>query len=260
MVCKRSIILNGTQKPKQSDTCKLEEIKTKLREFADSTTTHGVPSFVRSKKKPIKIMWLIFILTAAVACIYFTVTIVQSFFLYEVVAQIRVIPNKPMSLPVITICNSNLFPTEFGYNFANELLSNSSITDINSLNIGVDNLNLKAVFLSYYILSNGVPYTDELKQKIGYSKEEFIVDCIFDGQDCFDNLKWIYLVNYGNCFQLNLNSTSKMKQSITGQSTALYLTLRVGSEYEHELIKEKGAILLFSDHGQDIRFLEGKIS
>jgi hypothetical protein len=243
-----------TQKCENDNPC---PIKNKIIEFAENTTTHGVPSFVRSKKAFIKVMWMFFILTSGGTCIYFTVSSVQSFLKFEIVSEIRVIPNRPISFPVVTICNVNYFPTEFGYNLANEILANSSLNDINGFDVGTDNLNLKATLILYHIVSNIVSYSDEIKQKVGYSKEQFVVDCVFDGSDCYDNLKWTFSVYNGNCFQFNLDAT--MRQAITAQSNALYLTLRIGSEYEHELVKEKGALIILSDHGEEIRYSEGAL-
>jgi hypothetical protein len=250
----RNNILEEIYKKEQNKMSKYELIKAKLNEFSTNTTTHGVPSCARTMRLPIRIMWFVFIMISSAACVYFVFTTVQSYLKYEVVSQIRVIPNRPMPYPLMTICNANLFPTEYGDQFVNEYLKNASIMS----QIDLDSLNLKARFLSYYIMMNVNVLDDELKQKIGYSKEEFIIDCIVDGIDCTDQIKWIFTVNNGNCFQLNFNISSPMSQTTVGQHYALFLTIRFGSEYEHELMRDRGVYIIFTEHGQDIRYAEGE--
>lgn len=83
---------------------------TKWKEFLENTTLHGAEKVTSSRRKLIRITWLILLLTA-VAC-YFTSVINafdKFFFKHPVSTAIAMIYNTSIVFPAVTICPNNLF-------------------------------------------------------------------------------------------------------------------------------------------------------
>ena len=84
--------------------------ETKWKEFLENTTLHGARNVTSSRRKWIRITWLIFLFTAGAS--YFT-TVFNAFdkyfFKHPITTAITMTYNTNIGFPAVTICPNNLF-------------------------------------------------------------------------------------------------------------------------------------------------------
>ena len=92
------------------------------------------------------------------------------------------------------------------------------------------------------------PY--ELKKSLGYTFEEFILDCSFNGKDCLDaEFANFFDAQHGNCYVFNSDWTNKSEPLLNtfkaGPKHGLELVLNIGQhEYIPNLIDGAGAVVV----------------
>ena len=72
-----------------------QKIKNKTVELLAASTSHGLPSFFRSKRLILKVMWLSLFIISTSFGIYTVFETIQNFLKYEVVTKIDVITEVP---------------------------------------------------------------------------------------------------------------------------------------------------------------------
>lgn len=92
--------INNNQNSNQKK--KLKKLKDTLVELGLVSTSHGIPSILRTEKRFLKLMWLLFFLLSTAYGIYFSTMAVINFLKYEVVVQIKQVKEIPTEFPTIT--------------------------------------------------------------------------------------------------------------------------------------------------------------
>lgn len=100
-----------------------EPIKQVLMEWAEVSTSHGLPRVLRVKRLYLKIIWGLCFLGSLGFCIFLIYRSISDFLEYQVVTQIRLIPERPIIFPTVTICNLNPLVTKEANNFIFEKTS-----------------------------------------------------------------------------------------------------------------------------------------
>lgn len=74
-------------------------------ELSQSSTFHGIPSFIKSKRKLIKVMWMTLYLAALATSAFLVTKTVLEFLSYEVNTDLTIEYQNPSEFPTISFCN-----------------------------------------------------------------------------------------------------------------------------------------------------------
>jgi len=150
-----------------------------------------------------------------------------------VVTNIRLYDEIPSIFPMITICNLNIFTTNFSKDILNGLDEYGNVSD---------SVKLNQTSGRYKALIRALNSNESYQKMLGNSLNEIIVSCIFDWHDCslIDDFSYDYDYEYGNCFRYNSgknmnNQPVPFKSSTTsGLSNGLQLELITQSANEND--------------------------
>lgn len=156
-------------------------------------------------------MWLVCFLVSSGYCGYSIYTSIVDFLDYKTSTNIETVYAYPQEFPAVTVCNNNMFTTEEGLSFAHETLVKTGISDPTNSTLLNAILNYPSmqesvnVYLAYNVVAfNAKALNDTSKQKLGLSKENFVIGMTFNNQPLgLNNLRWYFHYNFGNCFQFN---------------------------------------------------------
>ena len=183
---------------------------------------------------------------------YMLINSIVSYLAFEQVSQTNTIIESESVFPQVTICNSNIFQTEYALNLlkmANEkvcsdpklnlsqyfcrqsffdIQSISSVNDLKYLGGLIYERGLQMVFDSNF--------TNEERKQLGHDLSDLIYNCQFSGEECFieQDFNWYFDRDLGNCYLFNtgFNSTGDRvnfkKTNSSGEDGALSLDFYVG--------------------------------
>ena len=203
---------------------KTEKLKKVFLESALSTTIHGLPNIFRSERILLKIMWTLCLLGFSSYCFFSIFKSVNSYLNHEVVTNIDIIKENPTEFPAVTICNLNLFVTDYALDklkkFKKDYLTVLPINEKNYL-VKPKKIDIRKEFQEY---SMNPANAD--RKNYSYPFEDTLIECNFDSIDCTaDDFDWHYDPIYGNCFAFNKG------QNFKGQSTNIKNSSRAGNMF-----------------------------
>ena len=190
-----------------------------------TSTMHGLSRIIKTKNWIIKIIWLIFLLTSIGAFINYSIESLYDFLDYKVTTEIRTIYETPTIFPTVTICNKNMFTTDFGIEAIRLTMNDLNIPDILNYTVFA-NMSLQDRYIASDNVTFGAAnrvfkYSARDKRKLGHSIEDFLIECKFDDVFCkiSDDFIWYFDQLYGNCFKYNtgfdsLGKAIPLKKSI----------------------------------------------
>ena len=125
----------------------------------------------------------------------------MEYFDHEVVSQIRVVYEKPVEFPAVTICNNNPFTTKE----AREIFLQNYYVPMYKDIISWPH----ALKLFKMLASETESLSDETRKSFGLNMDN-IQKCTYGGVECKNDLHWYWSFDFGNCFQFNvgLNMTN----------------------------------------------------
>lgn len=171
-----------------------------LVESARDSTTHGIPHMFKREYACLKFFWLVCFVVSACVCAYVISKSVLNYFEYETVSKVETIFEVPTLFPTVSICNLNAFTTEEAFRF------NEAYFDQGNLSNKVFDAYLESSFtLPYAMLRYAVGanlhksnITDEIRQRMGLSLKDMIVDCTYNQKGCSpDDFEWYFDTLYG---------------------------------------------------------------
>jgi hypothetical protein len=187
---------------------------------------------------------------------------VFSYFKYDVITVTKRNFDFPAPFPTVTVCNKNMFTTDFALELLVRQINASKLNDL------LDPLFLKNIsqesdykyIVHFYkqisILMAGLINTkqvdDGMRKKIGYSLSETLINCNFGGTICNeDDFISVFDSTYGNCFKFNSGFNS------SGQQVDLKTTRLTDKFFGLSLVLFAGVNLdlrkLYTDYGLVIR-------
>jgi hypothetical protein len=202
-----------------------KEIGTYLIDWSLLSTFHCYPKIFQYKNTVARILWSIcFLLFGAITC-WLVAQCYMDYVEYEVVTQIKVITERPITFPTITICQYNPFTTVF----AQDLINNYSIQAFNK---SIENMSFQEVvanLISISSLTKMLAAQTEYESKKNLGQEFQINYCLFNKKRCFKNqdFKNVYLFEHGYCVQFNSLSMSSSK-TVTEAGKEFGLSLVMG--------------------------------
>jgi hypothetical protein len=153
----------------------------------------------------VQFIWLIILLGSTVGTFYFITKSILDYLNYEVVSQTNIVSEIPIDFPAVTFCDANVFSTTYSQHLLEDVANRIGIKDF-------DNQSDTLLYLSIFQASNA-SISDEERKKFGFGLNQ-ISKCEFINDNCLNDLNWIWLQEYGNCWQFNSGFNSK-NQKIT---------------------------------------------
>ena len=89
-------------------------IKSQMALVLADSTMHGVSRIVKANICLLKLVWITFWLTCVSLFIYYSIKSIFDYYAFEVTTKIRKKFEQPTIFPTITICNKNMFTTDYG--------------------------------------------------------------------------------------------------------------------------------------------------
>jgi hypothetical protein len=206
-----------------------------------NSTCHSIPKIVRTKNPVIKIIWIGATIVSFSLCVLLIYEAIKDFLEYHTVTKMRIIHEQTPYFPTITICNKDPLVTKKSLQHLNEYMLKNGINDylapFNDLSdngTATDTINEHYVdFLKTIYVSND----DKLKKSMGFTFDDFILKCLFNGVRCNSlDFDWLYDVNYGNCFQFNTGFDRQIS-TINTQDKKKGLFLKVFIGFNEEKVK-----------------------
>ena len=250
------------------------DLKTELKEaFYDwsiFTTAHGIPSLSRTESKKIRFLWIAFLLVTTAYCCYSMISIIVSYFSYNVLINMQIVDKSNVDFPAVTVCNLNPFDRRYSQDYINKVLAKYNLSSSLDYYNKVGNRELSpsdVLFLLKSNLANDFNFTSEQKRKFGFEIDYMLLTCYFNDIKCnSSDFIWRYDFNYGNCFTFNSGydqNGSKvpiLKINEPGSDRSFKLELFLGDEFKQGIyMDQSGARVVV--HNQSITPLmeqEGK--
>ena len=174
----------------------LKKKKEDIIEDLGSLTIHGIPNIAKSDGIISTSMWVLITLVSAGFSCYYIAQGISDFLGYDVTTKIRFINEQPAMFPSVTLCNVNPFTTQESLSFLNDALTNGGMVLNGTDPLSTENLIYQTLdFSSYLAVSNAMsPYFSDVdKQKLGFTLEQFVLDCSFNKLPCnLTDFAWFY--------------------------------------------------------------------
>ncbi|XP_078661850.1 uncharacterized protein LOC144905918 [Branchiostoma floridae x Branchiostoma belcheri] len=84
-----------------------KDIKTMTKDFCATTTAHGVSRVAEADTTRSRIIWTVILITCITLFVYQSAILIKSYFEYPVNVDIKVVDNKKLTFPSVTVCNNN---------------------------------------------------------------------------------------------------------------------------------------------------------
>jgi hypothetical protein len=199
------------------------------------STSHGLPSIIRTKRIQLKLMWLLFFILSTCACSFLVARMILAYFKFEVISQITVIHESPAAFPTVTICNIHGFNTHKSVDFKRQIFSKNNITDIFSENlINLSNMSeIKSSFfrLKFLMQLNSMDpsMNDSARLELNAPLNNMLISCSFGPNRCTESdFELFFHRYYGNCNRFNSNKQQERLVMKSGKLYGLKLELFVG--------------------------------
>jgi hypothetical protein len=172
-----------------------------IREFALTTSAHGLPSIARSQTKHNCILWIIACLVFTGIMLSFIIQSIQAYFGYPTQTSVSIVVERSQAFPAVTFCN--YAPARFDrvivpfLNYTNSLnLTNTNDTSITAFTPEL------AVMLREF-LQKQFNAGDAINEYF-FSINIMLMSCSYNGQTCTaDDFISFLSSTYGRCYTFN---------------------------------------------------------
>lgn len=169
----------------------------------------------------LKLFLITFVITSSSIASYMTINVIIEYLNYDVVTTTRTVLEIPTKFPQITICNYNMFTTEYALEFLKNFSESTKKTDNATVNIfekdEVSNISYPLMLpkiAKFYkkVISyvNSQNFSDQNRKKLGFRLKDILHNCKFNTAACdLNEFTWEFDPIYGNCYKFNsgYNST-----------------------------------------------------
>ena len=233
---------------------KLEKIKKCMLRWCEYCTWGGINNMVRTERKSVFTIWLVFYLSSITYCIYNCTNLTISFFNYDVLINMEFKTEMPTDFPAVTICNLNPIDRTKARTYINQVLNASDLNYVrNTFLIDIDPSTVLNLVKSSIISDLNLNYSN-----FGFSLDYMMLTCQFNGYSCNkSDFITTYNYDYGNCFTFNSGYDSNGNQipikqiSEAGSDKSFKIELFLGDEFiQSEFLLNSGARVIV--HNQSI--------
>jgi hypothetical protein len=242
---------------------KRDKLKSALKDWILSSTSHGLPNLFRTKRTILKIIWAISILLSSGCCAYMVNRTISSYLEFDVVSKFSVINEIPSMFPTLTFCNIQPFTTVEGQIFIEDISKKYNLKSFSA----IFNLDLQSQFYlwTFLLQSNAIVLNATERKKLGYTFNEMIISCYFETEKCTESdFDYFYSKLYGNCYKFNSGWNSNGHEipsktmSKTGKLMGLKLELFLGFNTSIGFIDRfRGARIIISNRFLPLSIFDG---
>jgi hypothetical protein len=168
-----------------------------VREFALTTTAHGIPGIARSETLPNRIFWIVITLAFSGIMLYFVIKSILAYFDYQTQTQVSLADEWPQRFPAVTICNYGALRFD---RFIGPFLN---YTNQSNIAIGFSPSQAKTI-------------TDYFQYKLGRNESlddaffplsSMLMSCVYNGLSCSSEDFVPFLSSdFGRCYSLNIKA------------------------------------------------------
>jgi hypothetical protein len=223
-----------------------EKVKKILKNVLYNSYAQAINKIFVTKNLVLKSFLLFFVLVSTALASYMIISVVLTYYSYGVVTKSRIVFEIPAKFPQITICNHNMFTTEYAVEFLKYVQENSNSSIVNIFdrdklkNISFSKILPRISYIYKHAISivKSKSFTDENRKKLGHRLKDILYDCKFNSMPCYvEDFSWEFDPIYGNCFSFNSNRslTNVRESNIAGPLNGLQLQLFVNV---HENLSE----------------------
>jgi hypothetical protein len=201
-------------KMQHSNETEKEEIKNKFKNILDEPFAQAIIKIIYSHNIFLKIFLIIFVVNSSALALYLVINVITNYFNYGIVTTTRTLNEIPSKFPQITICNYNMFTTEYALEFLRNMSESMKKTknDVNIfdkneiLNISYQTMRAKITVFYKRVISyvNSDSFSNENRKKLGHRLKDILHNCKFNTIPCdLDDFTWEFDPVYGNCYKFN---------------------------------------------------------
>ena len=215
-------------------------LKTAFKDWAETTTTHGMPNIVRTKINLVRLIWIVCFFVSFEYCIDQLVISILNYQAYGTLNNYHLIYEVPTQFPAVDICNLNPYDGNIvrnqieNVNQSNHFSGGNHVYYIEKLNLITQNL--KANLEKKWENNNSAKYQS------GFYLYQMLISCQFLNKPCFDtDFSYYHSFEYGSCYSFNSGKdfynkkVEIQKSDQPGRKFGLQLELYIGDPYIQEL-------------------------
>ena len=170
-----------------------------IRDFALTTSAHGIPGIARSRTPQNRLFWSISFVAFTSITLYFVTREIINYFQYSTQTSVNIVNEWPQHFPAFTVCN--LVPVRYD-RFIGPFLRyiatlNATLTNDTESHYTVQSKHM-ADFFQMKINRN------ESIEEFFFPLETMLMRCLFNGRPCSaENFTSFSLSSYGLCHTFN---------------------------------------------------------
>ena len=218
-------------KPNSNREMNEEKIKDILKHLRNETIKLFLKTF-QVKHKCIKFYLVLIIALSSTLSGYMLVNLIINYLAFDVLITTRSITETKSIFPKITICNANLFQSEYALDLLKDLnrqmFPNVNIFDLNEMNNAsfsdIDSY-ARQIYTQAKVLIRSPNFTDDQRKSLGRDLFDLIYNFKFSACQSCQSLReyfiWYFDVNYGNCYMFNSGYDSLGQKLPTLASTEM---------------------------------------
>jgi hypothetical protein len=199
-----------------------DKIKDILKHLRNETIKLFLKTF-QVKHKCIKFYLILIIALATTLSGYMLVNLIINYLAFDVLITTRSITETKSVFPKITICNANMFQSEYALDLLKDLnrkmFPNVNIFDLNEMNNAsfsdIDSYATQ-IYTQAKVLVRSSNFTNDQRKSLGKDLFDLIYNFKFSACQSCQSLKeyftWYFDVNYGNCYMFNSGYDSAGKK------------------------------------------------
>ena len=231
-------------------------IKTEIKETLSMSSIHSVPNIIQNRFKSIKIVWGICFLVSAASCAFFITTTLSEYLEYDVVSKSTIKFQSKIDFPIVSICDSVPFTTEYATEFISKRIKFNLTSDFN-FSKSQNGLKYDYYTKRYISLIHARIQNETVRKQLGRKLDYILITCYFNAFECnlSQDFEYYYDFLYGNCFRynsgrnMNGETTSPKQISNTGISNGFQIELFIGRvDQNNNLFSIDNGINLFIEH------------
>jgi hypothetical protein len=209
---------------------KKHRIKNLIKNVLYNSFAQALYKIFTTNRFVLKTFLLIFVLASTCLASFMVISVIINYFTYGVVTTTRTLNEIPSKFPQITICNYNMFTTEYALEFLRNMSESMKKTknDANIfsknevLNKSYQTMMPKVTVFYKRLISyvNSDSFSNENRKKLGHRLKDILHNCKFNTIPCdFDDFTWEFDPVYGNCYKFNSGFNSSGQNIDLKEST-----------------------------------------
>jgi hypothetical protein len=206
---------------KKSNEQALLLFRNKFLELVETSTSHGLPNIVRTKRLSIKILWTICLLTAIAGCSYMVFESISDYCGYDVVTKIEKITELKSRFPTVSICKRDPLTSIEAQNQIEYYASN--INKRISPEIEFKKLIENIITGNKQILL--LAFTDKINKTL-LGPYPYLLRCSFNDKEyTINDFEHYYDIDLGNCLRFNSGKNA------SGDAIPFFESSKTGEKY-----------------------------